>query len=222
MPSKDHFQALLSAEIEQAKHAARVREGRAAVSLSQDFPILPVSDPCASPRRTDEPDDNLTPAQRLAGAEIVGGTTFVAAARAAKVSNRTLYAWRRTPAFRRAVESRSREAIDVVVVRVRNLMLRATRILSDAMVDASPGATAKHAIRVVNSSRLWTILREPAPDDLDDDDDTATRRGGRADRHAVAGFTGGGKCESRPVTRDDPTRTGPLSQPRSPVGMDRT
>ena len=45
-------------------------------------------------------------------------------------SRRTIYTWRRLPAFRRAVDERGHEALGVVVVvvvvRMRNLMLRAT------------------------------------------------------------------------------------------------
>ena len=126
-----------------------------AARTSEDFPSLPTSDADAQPHVPEEPGDNLTPGRRLAVAALVSGQTFAAAARAAKVSTRTLYPWRQEPAFAEAVERTSREAMAVVVVRVRNLMLRATRVLGEAMNEGRESSPV-HAFRVINSSRLWT------------------------------------------------------------------
>ena len=74
---------------------------------------------------------------------------------------RTLYTWRSEPAFAEAVERTSRESLAVVVVRGRNLMLRATRVVGEAM-NAERDASPVHAMRVLNSSRLWSVMERPA------------------------------------------------------------
>ena len=148
---------------------------------SQDFPLLPTSDTNAQPTLELEAGDNLTPAQRLAVAAIISGETFVAAARAANVSRRTLYQWRQTHAFKRAVEGRSREALDVVVIRVRNLMLRATRVLGETLLDEAPGRASASAIRVLNSSRLWAVARAPADETTIDEATVGEATHGRPD-----------------------------------------
>lgn len=131
---------------------------RSAALTSQDFPVLPTSHTDATPQLPDEPGDNFTPGQRLAIAALVAGETFVAAARAAKVSRRTLFGWRQEPAFQEAVERTSREAMATVVVRVRNMMLRGTRVLSEAITERDRGAD--HAFKVLNSYRLWAAATE--------------------------------------------------------------
>ena len=147
---------------------AKARAARAATLTAQDCPLLPTSDVDATPHLPAEPDDNLTPQQRLAVAALVGGQTFAAAARAAGCGRRTLFDWRQQPAFRRAVDARSHEALDVVVVRMRNLMLRATRVLGEAMLDLPLDNGARHAIRVVNSARFWAVLERPAEERADE------------------------------------------------------
>lgn len=140
--------------------AEREAMGRA-LRTSEDFPLLPTSDVDPLPHVPEEAGDNLSPGQRLAVAALVAGGTFAAAARAAKVSPRTLYAWRQEPAFAAAVERTSREALATVVVRVRNLMLRSTRVLSES-IDAGREASPLHAFRVLNSPRLWAAAASDA------------------------------------------------------------
>jgi hypothetical protein len=139
---------------ERDAHEAAVR---AATRTSQDFPIPPTSEVDALPHVPEEPGDNLTPAKRLAVAALVAGQTFCEAARVAGVNRRTLYEWRQEPAFKSAVERTSRDALDVVVVRVRNLMLRATRVVGEAM-NAERESSPVHAMRVLNSPRLWSVM----------------------------------------------------------------
>ena len=140
---------------------------KTAAAVAQDFPLLPTSHTDATPIVGEEPGDNLTPGQRLAVAALVSGETFAAAARAAGVSRRTLYDWRQLPDFTKAVDGRSREALGAAVIRVRNLMLRATRVLGESMLDRDRGGL--HAFRVLNSARLWRV----ASDDSDDKDGKA-------------------------------------------------
>jgi transposase-like protein len=129
-------------------------------ATSRDFPVLPTSALDRLPSLPPEPEDGLTPQQRLAIGALICGQTFSAAAQAAGVSRRTLYAWRRQPAFARALDDLSREALEATAVRVRNLMLRATRVLADAMLGEDSFAGA---IRVANSARLWAALKSQAP-----------------------------------------------------------
>lgn len=148
---------------EREEHRQRVR---AAEQASRDFPILPTSPTDPTLSLPPEADDKLTPAQRIAVAALVGGQTFCAAAREAKVSRRTLYAWRQEPAFQQAVDQTSRQAMSAALVRVRNLMLRATRVLGDAMLEDS--RKADHAFRVLNSRHLWaTANQSEAPSTAD-------------------------------------------------------
>ena len=126
---------------------------------SQDFPLLPTLESDGLPSLPEEADDGLTPAQRLAVASLIRGENFAMAAKAAGVSRRTIYTWRNDPAFSQAVDNLSREALETTAIRVRNLMMRATRVLADAMVG---GDSFNGAIRVANSSRLWTALNAGA------------------------------------------------------------
>ena len=136
---------------------------KAAVQTSHDFPLLPTSATDPLPRLPEEEDDKLSPAQRLAAAELVSGQSSAAAARAAGVSRRTVFTWRQQPDFKRAVDDCSREAMSAVVVRVRNLMLRATRVLSESMTDRDANR-AFHAFRVLNSRHIWsTATAQEAP-----------------------------------------------------------
>ena len=96
---------------------------------SQDFPLLPTSDVDALPSLPEEAGDALSPAQRLAVAAFVAGQTCAAAARAAGVSRRTIYNWRKEAAFTRAIDELSSEALEATAIRVRNLMLRSTRVM---------------------------------------------------------------------------------------------
>ena len=137
------------------KEREQKRLSKAAILTSEDFPLLPTSDTDPKPCVPEEAGDNLTPAQRLAVAAIVSGQTFAAAARAARVSSRTLFSWRQEPDFARAVDQTSREAMSAVVVRVRNLMLRATRVLSESMNDEGADR-AVNAFRLLNSRQLWS------------------------------------------------------------------
>ena len=153
----------------QERHASAVR---AAAAVSRDFPLLPTSDTDATPTVGEDSDDKLTPGQRLAVAAIVSGENFAAAARAAKVSRRTLYAWRQEPDFRQAVESRSREAMSVAMLRVRNLMLRATRVMGEAMLEGGRDGSLS-AFRVLNSARLWRVATDGAETSSESPEDAA-------------------------------------------------
>ncbi len=136
------------------RHAERVAV-EAYDDATQDVPLCPASLANPSPSLPEEPGDRLEPAQRVAIAAIVAGQTFAMAARAAGISRRTLYRWRQEPAFKQAVDQLSIEALDASVTRVRNLMLRATRVMSEALVGND---AARSAYRVLNSARLWKIL----------------------------------------------------------------
>lgn len=124
---------------------------------AQDCPIVPTSELDPTPMLPEGAGDKLTPQQRLAAAALIAGQSFSAAARAAGCGRRTLFKWRQQPVFEAAVNDISREALDVAIVRVRNLMLRATRVLGESMLDRPDAAT--HAFRVLNSARLWTTAQ---------------------------------------------------------------
>lgn len=128
---------------------------QAAARLSQDFPILPTSELDASPILPEEAGDPLTPQQRLAVAALACGQSFTVAAKAANVTRRTLYNWRQTDAFQRTLDQLTCDALTTTATRVRNLMLRATRVLAEGMVG--PDAFGS-AMRVANSARLWAAL----------------------------------------------------------------
>lgn len=128
---------------------------------AQDFPLFPTSLENHLPSLPEEKGDGLTPAQRVAIAAIVGGQTFAMAARTAGVSQRTIFNWRRQPAFKQAVDQLSIESLDAAITRVRNLMLRATRVMSEALVGADAPRTAH---RVLNSARLWKLLETTRPE----------------------------------------------------------
>lgn len=132
--------------------------------VAQDFPLLPTSLENHLPSLPEELGDGLSTAQRLAIAAIVSGQTFAAAARAAGVSRRTIFNWRQNANFKRAVDQLSAEALDASVMRVRNLMLRATRVMSEALVG---GDGLRAAYRVLNSARLWKVIEAARPADED-------------------------------------------------------
>ena len=126
---------------------------------TQDYPALPTPEHNGSPIL---PPDGLTPAQRLAIAALVSGRTFSSAAIQAGVCRKTLYAWRQQPAFAAAVTELSREGLEAAATRARNLMLKATRTLGEAMNGHDRFAWA---MRVASNRRLWDAGRE-LPADL--------------------------------------------------------
>jgi hypothetical protein len=126
---------------------------------SQDFPILPTSELDPLPKLPEEAEDGLTPPQRLAVAAMLGGQSQAAAARAAGVSRRTLFAWRQLPAFKHVYNRYSQDALDATAARIRNLMMKVTRVLSESISGASD---FDQAIRVANSGRLWAALNAGA------------------------------------------------------------
>lgn len=151
-------EVLATIELRRLQREADVARKEARLT-SQDFPLLPISETDALPSLPSETDDELTPAQRLAVAAVVAGQTYITAARAAGVTRRTVYAWRQQPAFERAVDRLSRDALDAAAVRVRNLMLRATRVLADSMLGPQ---AFDGAIRIANSTRLWAAFNAGA------------------------------------------------------------
>lgn len=160
--ARPDFRHGLKAVISHARQQAHDLALRAAILAAQDFPILPTSDTDSTPTLAEEPGDNLSPAQRLAVAALVAGKTFCAAAREANVSRRTLYDWRQDPAFNRVVDKTSRDAMEATTVRIRNLMLRATRVLGDAMLEGGRDGSLS-AFRVLNSKNLWSTAIDTAP-----------------------------------------------------------
>lgn len=128
--------------------------------VAQDVPLCPTSLENPLPILPEEAEDGLTPAQRIAVAAIVAGQTSAMAARATGVSRRTLSRWRQQAAFKQAIDQLSVEALDASVTRVRNLMLRATRVMSEALMGH---ASMQAAYRVLNSARLWKVLESAKP-----------------------------------------------------------
>ena len=143
-----------------AEAAARESEQR----MSQDVPLCPNGASAELPILPPETGDDLSPTQRVAIAALIAGKTFAMAARYASVDRRTLYRWRQLPAFRRVMDEVSREALETTATRIRNLMLRATRVLSEGMTGSDAFGCA---IRVANSTRLWKAL-ESAEHKLDE------------------------------------------------------
>ena len=139
----------------------------AADPAPQNAPNFPTPESDGSPILTDErPETGLTPKQRLAIAALVCGRTFSSAAIQAGVDRGTLFRWRRLPAFQKAVDELSREALEATAVRARNLMLKATRTLGEALGGDERFAWA---IRIANSKRLWELGQMPRPSAADAD-----------------------------------------------------
>jgi hypothetical protein len=106
-----------------------------------------------------EAGDGLSPAQRLALASILAGSSFCMAARAAGVDRRTVYRWRQEPAFKRVLDEIGIESMTTLSIRIRNLMLKTTRVLSESVGDGNVNA----ALRIVGSARVWAQLKENMP-----------------------------------------------------------
>jgi hypothetical protein len=141
--------------------------------MSQDVPLCPRSELDPSPILPEESGDELSPAQRIALAAIVSGSTFSMAARAANVDRRTVFRWRSEPAFKRVLDELNAEAHETISIRVRNLMLKTTRVLSESL--GSGNVTS--AIRIANSARLWSALNAGAPkSESESEEDDATKQ----------------------------------------------
>jgi hypothetical protein len=138
-------------QAEREREAAKVEVAR----MSQDVPLGPTSDTNPLPILPEEPGDELSPAQRLALAAIASGSTFSMAARAANVDRRTVYRWRQEPAFKRVLDELSDEAMTTISIRVQNLMLKTTRVLSESL----GAGNVNSALRIANSARLWAQLQ---------------------------------------------------------------
>lgn len=110
-------------------------------------------------------DDGLTPAQRLAVGQLLCGSTMAACAARVGVSVRTLHRWRQLPAFAAVLNARSSEALETTCVRARNLMLKSTQVLADALRE---GDATRWAARIVQMSRVWQMAQTlPAiPEDM--------------------------------------------------------
>lgn len=130
---------------------------RSPARVAQDFPLLPTSESDPLPILPEEAGDSLSPQQRTAVAAFVCGQSFSMAANAANVSRRTIYNWRQQPEFKRTLDTLTRDALVTTATRVRNLMLRATRVLVEGMVGRDAFG---NAMRVANSGRLWAALEK--------------------------------------------------------------
>ena len=126
--------------------------------MSQDVPLCPTSEENPLPILPAEAGDGLSPVQRVALAAIVSGSTFALAARAAGVDRRTVFRWRSAPAFKRVLDELNAEAHETISIRVRNLMLKTTRVLSESL----GGGNVNCALRIANSARLWNALNAGA------------------------------------------------------------
>jgi hypothetical protein len=94
----------------------------------------------------------LSPRQHAAIAKLVCGRTLNATAAELGIGRTTLYRWRQDPAFSRELARVSEDAIETSNTRARNLMLKATRTLSDSLNGYD---RYNWALKMVNSVRLW-------------------------------------------------------------------
>lgn len=102
------------------------------------------------------PDDGLTAAQRLAIGQLLCGSTMAACAARVGVSVRTLHRWRHQPAFAAVLNARSAEALEASCVRARNLMLKSTQLLAEALQE---GDATRWAARIVQMARVWQMAQ---------------------------------------------------------------
>ena len=131
----------------------------AASPITQNYPELPQNASNASPSFTP---DGLTPTQRVALAALVSGQTLAAAAARAGVCRKTLFNWRRQPAFNRALTELGREAMEAAAARTRIILLKATRAIT-AELDMKYAAFPA-AMRVIACKRMRDGGREFAAD----------------------------------------------------------
>lgn len=99
------------------------------------------------PRPTEAP---LTPQQRLAMEHLLAGRSFTKTAELLGITPRTLFEWRRNPAFINQLSLMSREALEAVAMRSRNLLLIGTDRLQRTM-------SFNEAMKVINSKRIWEL-----------------------------------------------------------------
>jgi hypothetical protein len=106
-------------------------------------------------------DARLSPAQRIAIAALVCGQTAIVAARRAGVTPRTIHRWQQEPAFNETLNRLSDETMNAASRRVRNLLLRGTHVIADALHGSDQ---YRWAMRVVGSSQVWKMSQRPRVD----------------------------------------------------------
>lgn len=141
---------------------ARVLERARALQKLTDFDSRQLAE---VPGLPDEPDDGLTPRQRLAAGHLVAGQSVSATAAALGISRATLHHWKNDPNFKRVVAQKSGEALEAVSVRARSILLRCAARLERSTVGEM---SFEQALRLVNCRRLWDIaLLESRHEDAD-------------------------------------------------------
>ncbi len=138
---------------------------------TQRDPQLPTGEENGLPSLPEVIDEALTPQQCTAIGHLVAGMSYSSTAVVMKISRKTLYNWRQLPAFKHALNTISREALQAVATRVRNILLRETRVL-EAKTQEYHSMT--ESIRVIANKRLWDIA-SILPEDEETDEETAAR-----------------------------------------------
>ena len=137
--------------LDRGQRAAELNRRQAALQNLTHFDTQQLPDP---PSLTAQPDDGLTPIQRIAVGHLVTGQSVSATAAAIGVSRQTLHLWKRDPRFALAVAQKSTEALEAVASRARNILLRVARHLDRA---TSGELSFDQALRLANSRRIWDM-----------------------------------------------------------------
>lgn len=96
----------------------------------------------------------LSARQLAAIAKLACGRTLNATAAELGIDRSTLYRWRHQEVFSKELARVTEDAVDTAATRARNLMLKATKTLSDTLNGYD---RFNWALRLVNSGRLWTM-----------------------------------------------------------------
>lgn len=96
----------------------------------------------------------LTPKQNLAIGHLLAGRSYSQTAELVNVDRQTIYRWRKEPAFVALLDDMSHEALEVVAMRVRNMLLRGTDKLERKIANET---NFSETLRFVANKRVWEM-----------------------------------------------------------------
>jgi hypothetical protein len=126
---------------------------------SENFREFPVSSNVADVA------GELSDAQNAAVALLVSGKSFTRAAEALSVDVRTIYNWRKLPAFRRAMRARREEVWNEAADRLRAVLVRSMEVFEEFLHDRYDMHRFRAANAVLRHSGVRAALdpRGPSP-----------------------------------------------------------
>ena len=130
-------------------------------AISQNFPKFPSGE-------NHDCDNSLSEQQRAAIVLLASGKTYGAAAQAIGVDRRTLFNWRRDPAFADALRRFRHEAWHSAVDQLRALVHPALKVLTEELSAPNNRSRFRAAVAVLRAANIRSVAPRLDDESLDE------------------------------------------------------